>query len=118
MIEVVATAAWRRARRLAAETGEDPEALLGRLFGERWLSGVEISTRRHGVDEPQVTEHGPLAAATDLDHERNAHLRFRARADDLDDRASLLAKRTLAERLRAREERRAAERAESRLDEA
>lgn len=118
MIEVVATAAWRRARRLAAETGEDPEALLGRLFGERWLSGVEISTRRHGVDEPQVTEHGPLAAATDLDHERNAHLRFRARADDLDDRASLLAKRTLAERLRARDERRAAERAESRLDEA
>ena len=57
---------------------------LGRLFGERWVSGVEVSTRRHGVDEPQVTEHGPLAAATDLDHERNAHLRFRERADDLD----------------------------------
>lgn len=115
MIEVVATAAWRRAQRLAAGSDEPTEALIGRLFGERWMSGVEVSTRAHGVDEPQVTEHGPLAAATDLEHERNAHLRFRERADDLAERAAMLAERTLAERLRAREERRAAERAESRL---
>jgi hypothetical protein len=115
MIEVASTAAWRRARRLAAATGEEAEAIIGRLFGERWISGVEVSTRRHGVDEPQVTEHGPLAAATDLEHERNAHLRFRERAEDLAERAATLADRTLAERLRAREERRAAERVEARL---
>lgn len=115
MIEVVATGAWRRSRRLAEATGEALEAVLGRLFGERWVSGVEVSTRAHGVDEPQVTEHGPLAAATDLDHERNAHLRFRARADDHAERSETLARRTLAERLRARAERLAAERIEARL---
>jgi hypothetical protein len=115
MIEVVATAAWRRAQRLFQATGEDTDRIIGRLFGERWISGVEVSTRRHGIDEPQVTEHGPLAAATDLDHERNAHLRFRDRAEDLAERAATLAERTLAERLRAREERRAAERVEARL---
>ena len=115
MIEVVSTAAWRRAKRLAGATGEAPEQVIGSLFGERWVSGVEVSTRRHGVDEPQVTEHGPLAAATDLDHERNAHLRFRERADDLAERAATLGRRTLAERLRARRERQAAERVEARL---
>ena len=115
MIEVVATAAWRRAQRLAAATGDEPVQVIARLFGERWVSGVEVSTRRHGVAEPQVTEHGPLAAATDLDHERNAHLRFLARADDLAERASNLGQRALVERLRAREARRAAERVEARL---
>jgi hypothetical protein len=115
MIEVVATAAWRRAERLSSATGEPPEQIIGRLFGERWVSGVEVSTRRHGVDEPQVTEHGPLAAATDLGHERNAHLRFRERATDLEERAATLAQRTLVERLHARAERQAAERVESRL---
>jgi hypothetical protein len=115
MIEVVATAAWRRSKRLAEATGEPSEQVLGRLFGERWVSGVEVSTRRHGVEEPQVTEHGPLAAATDLDHERNAHLRFRERANDLAERAETLGRRTILERLRAREERRAAERVEARL---
>jgi hypothetical protein len=100
---------------LAEATGEPSEQVLGRLFGERWVSGVEVSTRRHGVEEPQVTEHGPLAAATDLDHERNAHLRFRERANDLAERAETLGRRTILERLRAREERRAAERVEARL---
>jgi len=116
MIELVATAAWRRAGRLSASHDEPVEVIIGRLFGERWMSGVEVSTRRHGVDEPQVTEHGPLAAATDLEHERNAHLRFRERAEDLAERAETLGRRALAERLRAREERRAAERVEARLD--
>jgi hypothetical protein len=117
MIEVVATRAWRRASRLAAATGEEPLQVIGRLFGERWLSGVEVSTRMHGVDEPQVTEHGPLAAATNLDHERWAHLRFRDRADDLAERARELERRTLAERLHARAERQTAERLEARLPE-
>jgi hypothetical protein len=115
MIEVVATAAWNRARRLSAATGEDAAAIVGRLYGERWVSGVEVSTRRHGIEEPQVTEHGPLAKATDLGHERNAHLRFRERAEDMAARAATQAQRTLAERLNAREERKAAERVESRL---
>ena len=115
MIEVVATAAWNRARRLAAATGEDAAAILGRLYGERWVSGVEVSTRRHGIEEPQVTEHGPLAKATDLGHERNAHLRFRERAEDMAARAGTQAQRTLAERLNARDERKAAERVEAKL---
>jgi hypothetical protein len=115
MIEVVATAAWRRAKRLESASGEEPLQVIGRLFGERWLSGVEVSTRMHGVAEPQVTEHGPLAAATDVGHERNAHLRFRDRANDLAARAADVAQRTMAERLRARAERQAAERVESRL---
>lgn len=115
MIEVVATAAWQRSRRLAAALGEEVEQVLGRLYGERWVSGVEVSTRRHGIDEPQVTEHGPLAKATDLGHERNAHLRFRERADDLAERAANLGHRALVERLRARAERQAAERVEARL---
>lgn len=117
MIEVVATGAWRRSQRLARTTGEDAQAVLGRLYGERWVSGVEVSTRRHGIEEPQVTEHGPLAKATDLGHERNAHLRFRERADDMAERAATLAQRTLVERLRARAERQAAERVEARLAE-
>jgi hypothetical protein len=71
----------------------------------------------HGVDEPQVTEHGPLAAATNLDHERWAHLRFRDRADDQAERARELERRTLAERLHARAERQAAERLEARVAE-
>ncbi len=115
MIEVLATAAWRRAQRLAAATGEEPELIVARLAGERWVSGVEVSTRGHGIEEPQVTEHGPLAAASDPKHERNAHLRFRERANDLTQRAATLAERTLAERLRARAERQAAERVEARL---
>nr|MDQ3572744.1 hypothetical protein [Actinomycetota bacterium] len=115
MIEVVATGALRRADRLAAASGEEPAAIIGRLYGERWVSGVEVSTRRHGVEEPQVTEHGPLAAATDLDLERKNHLRFRDRANDTAERAASLERRTLAERLRAREIRREAERIEERL---
>lgn len=115
MIEVVATGAWRRAGRVAAVTGEDRHAALGRLYGERWVSGVEVSTRRHGIEEPQVTEHGPLAKATDLTHERNAHLRFLERADDMAERAGTFAQRTLLERLHARQERKAAERVEAKL---
>lgn len=117
MIEVVSTGAWRRSLRLAGGRGDDAVAALGRLYGERWVSGVEVSTRGHGIEEPQVTEHGPLAKATDLGHERNAHLRFRERAEDMAERAATLAQRTLAERLAARDERKAAERVEARLPE-
>jgi hypothetical protein len=117
MVEAVATGPLARARRVAAATGEEVEAVLGRLFGERWVSGVEVSVRRHGVDEPHVTEHGPLAAATDADHERIQHLRFRDRADDLEARATAQEARILAERLRAREERLRAEQLERMLRE-
>jgi hypothetical protein len=117
MIEALATGPLARARRVAAATGEDAEAVLGRLFGERWVSGVEVSVRRHGVEEPHVTEHGPLAAATDADHERIQHLRFRDRADDLDAKTAAQARRIIAERLRTREERLRAEQLEARLRE-
>lgn len=114
MIQLFETGAWRRARRLAGADAPT-DAVAGKVAGERWLSGVEVSVRRHGVEEPQVTEHGPLAAATDPDHERSAHLRFRERAGELNERADSLARRTLSERLRARRERQAAERAEAKL---
>jgi hypothetical protein len=91
----------------------DPAVLLGSLFGERWVSGVEVSIRRRGTAEPQVTEHGPLAAATDLDHERTQHLRHQGRADTLQSRADRFAQRAVRERLRAREERLRAERLEA-----
>ncbi len=95
----------------------DPAVLLGALFGERWVSGVEVSVRRRGAAEPQVTEHGPLAAATDLDHERTQHLRHQGRADTLQSRADRFAERAVRERIRAREERLRAERIEARLAE-
>ncbi len=116
MIEVVATGAWRRAQRLATVSGEEAPAIMGRLYGERWVSGVEVSTRMHGVEEPQVTEHGPLAAATDPELERANHIRFRERANDMAQRVESFDRKTLAERLRARAVRQEAERVESRLD--
>ncbi len=115
MIEAFASGALARSARIAEATGDGPEVVLGNLFGERWLSGVEVSTRRHGVDEPHVTEHGPLAAATDIEHERIQHLRFRDRADDLEAQAAAQAAKVLSDRLRAREVRLKAERLEAKL---
>jgi hypothetical protein len=115
MIEVVASGAWARAGRVAQRSGEDVAVVVGRLFGERWVSGVEVNVRAHGVDEPHVTEHGPLAAATDPKRERMQHLRFRSRADELERAAHALADRVIAERLRARRERLYADRLETRL---
>jgi hypothetical protein len=115
MIEVVASGAWERARRIADRRGEAVEVVLGQVFGERWVSGVEVNVRAHGVDEPHVTEHGPLAAATDLRRERVQHLRFRSRADDLERATRSIADRVIAERLRARSDRRYANRLEARL---
>ena len=115
MIEAHSTAALLRARRVAAASGEDVDETVGRLFGERWVSGIEVSVRRHGVEEPHVTEHGPLAAATDPEHERTQHLRFRDRADDLEARAVEQERMIVAERLRARRERLRAERLERAL---
>ena len=147
MIEVMATGPLARARRLSAhlrDTGEpspaehptvemppiprgdngaapadpaDPLVVLGELYGERWVSGVEVSVRRRGAPEPQVTEHGPLAPATDLDHERTQHLRHQGRADTLQARADRFAERAVRDRIRAREERLRAERLDARLAE-
>jgi len=118
MIEVVASGALARSRRVAAAQGGDPVEVLGRLFDERWVSGVEVSVRAHGVAEPHVTEHGPLAAATDPEHERNQHLRFRDRADELEQRAVVLSRRALAERLESRRVRLRADQLEARLESA
>lgn len=115
MVEAVATGPLARARRVAAVDGEEPEAVLGRLFGERWVSGVEVSIRRRGAAEPQVTEHGPLAPATDLEHERTQHLRHSSRAATNQAKADRYAKRAARERLRAREERQRAERLEAEI---
>ena len=115
MVEAVATGALARARRVAAADGEDPEVVLGRLFGERWVSGVEVSVRRRGAPEPQVTEHGPLARATDLEHERTQHLRHSSRAAVNQAKADRYAHRAERERLRARTERERAERIEAQI---
>jgi hypothetical protein len=90
--------------------------ILGELFGERWVSGVEVSLRRRGAPEPQVTEHGPLARATDLEHERTQHTRHRGRADNLQARADRYAQRAVRERMRARAERARAERLQQRIE--
>ena len=115
MIEVYRSGSLGRARRVAAALGEPWEVALGRMFGERWVSGVEVSVRRHGVDEPQVTEHGPLAAATDRDHERVQHLRFRDRALEMAEKAQRLRERSAVERLKAREFRNRADELEAEL---
>jgi hypothetical protein len=74
-----------------------------------------VSIRRHGIDEAHITEHGPLAAASDLEHERTQHLRFRDRADDLAERSAIHEERGMGARLAAREERRRAQELEARL---
>lgn len=116
MVEVVASGPLGRARRIADRQGRQLEVVLGELFGERWISGVEVSLRRRGAPEPRVTEHGPLASATDLVHERELHQRHRARADTLQARAERAARRAVRERMKAREERARAERLEAQLE--
>lgn len=110
MITALASAALARSRRVATRSAEQPERALGRLFGERWVSGVEVGVRRHGVAEPHVTEHGPLAAATDLRHERARHLHFRDRANVLAERVAEQADAIAAHAFRAGRERYRAER--------
>ncbi|HSI79814.1 MAG TPA: hypothetical protein VK919_04095 [Solirubrobacterales bacterium] len=100
IVNAYASGPLARARRVAAATGEDADEVLVRLFGERWMSGVEVSLRPHGVDEAAVSEHGMLAAATDLDDERAKHLRYLKRADELADRAAIQERRLVSERLR------------------
>jgi hypothetical protein len=73
---------------------------------------VEVSLRRRGAPEPQVTEHGPLAPATDLAHERAQHLKQLDRAIKLEERAERHADRATRERLRARQEKERARRLE------
>jgi hypothetical protein len=115
MVEAVATGPLARARRVASVDGEQVEVTLGRLFGERWVSGVEVSIRRRGAPEPQVTEHGPLARATDLGHERTQHLRHSSRAATNQAKADRYVQRAEGERLRARAERERAARVETRI---
>lgn len=115
MLEVAATGPLARARRVAAHEGASPDTVLGELFGERWISGVEVSLRRRGDAEPQVTEHGPLAAATDLTHERTQRVRHMARAEAVRRRADRLAARAESDRRRAAHERTRAEQLAARI---
>lgn len=116
IVNAYASGPLARARRVAAATGEDPEAVLVRLFGERWMSGVEVSLRPHGVDEAAVSEHGMLAAATDIDDERAKHLRYLKRADELAKRAASQERRLVSERLRAHSASLRADELETRAD--
>jgi hypothetical protein len=118
MVHAYASGPLARASRVSRSTGEPLDQILIRLFGERWISGVEVSLRPHGVDEAEITEHGLLAAATDLDEERTKHLRYRRLANELTTRAAIQDKRVVKERLRVRAARIRAERAEALADEA
>jgi hypothetical protein len=115
VLRVAATGPLARARRVAAHEGASPDTVLGELFGERWISGVEVSLRRRGDAEPQVTEHGPLAAATDLTHERTQRVRHMARAEAVRRRADRLAARAESDRRRAAHERTRAEQLAARI---
>jgi hypothetical protein len=118
MVYAYASGPLARARRVATITGEPLDQALIRLFGERWMSGVEVSLRPHGVDEAEITEHGLLAPATDLDEERTKHLRYRRLAHELATRAAIQDKRVVKERLRVRAARTRADRVEALADEA
>jgi hypothetical protein len=115
MVHAYASGPLARARRVATITGEPLDQALIRLFGERWMSGVEVSLRPHGVDEAEITEHGLLAPATDLDEERTKHLRYRRLSGDLATRAATQDKRLVKERLRVRAARIRADRVEALL---
>jgi len=114
MVNAYASGPLARARRVAATTGEPVDDALMRLFGERWMSGVEVSLRPHGVAEAEVSEHGMLAAATDVADERAKHLRYLKRADELAARAASQGRRLVAERLRVHAARLRADELESR----
>jgi hypothetical protein len=118
MVHAYASGALARSRRVAASTGEPLDQVLIRLFGERWMSGVEVSLRPHGVDEAEITEHGLLAPATDLDEERTKHLRYRRLANELAARTAIQDRRLVKERLRVRAARSRAARVETLADEA
>jgi hypothetical protein len=62
-----------------------------------------------------VTEHGPLAAATDLTHERTQRVRHMARAEAVRRRADRLAARAESDRRRAAHERTRAEQLAARI---
>jgi hypothetical protein len=113
MVHAYASGPLARASRVARSTGEPLDQVLIHLFGERWMSGVEVSLRPHGVDEAEITEHGLLAPATDLDEERTKHLRYRRLSSELATRAAVQDRRLVKERLRVRAARLRAERAEA-----
>jgi hypothetical protein len=121
-VEVAATGPLARARRLASSSDSspdsrsaDPTLLLGSLFGERWVSGVEVGVHRRGAPAPEAGERHRLPPAADLAHERAEHLRHRARAATNQARSHRQAQRAVRERLRASNERLRAERLEARL---
>jgi len=121
-VEVMATGPLNRARRLASrgdrsnDSGAaDPAVLLGALFGERWVSGVEVGVHRRGTPAPDAGDRHALPPAVDLAHERAEHLRHRARAATNQARSDRQAQRAVRERLRANNERVRAGRLEARL---
>jgi hypothetical protein len=114
-VEVVASGALARARRIAGSESGDWRSLLGELFGQRQVAGAEAGIRRRGAPEPEVPEAGGLGPASDLAHERAEHLRQRARAYTNLERAERYAQRAVRERMRASQEKARADRLEARL---
>lgn len=103
IVRVVLSGALARARRLAAHGGGDEEALIGELFGERWISGVEVGVHDPAHPKPRLADQGPLATMPEI-------VRERARADREKARAG-------RERVGAQQERVGARTARERLDE-
>lgn len=100
-VRAYATRALHRARRLAAEAGGDEEELIGELFRERWVSGIEIGVRDRDNPAPELADQGPLATNPELVRERSRTSRERSRAER--EQAAAEKARRRAEQARTRE---------------
>lgn len=76
-----ATRALNRARRVAGHGGGDEEQLIGELFRERWVSGVEIGVRDRDDPAPELADQGPLSNNPELVRERSRTSRERSSAE-------------------------------------
>ena len=74
-------AALARSRRIAEREGGGEEALVAELFGQRWISGVEVGMRDWREPEPRLADQGPLATMPELVRERARAAREKARAE-------------------------------------
>lgn len=106
VVRVFSTGALARARRVATGEEDDEEAVIAELFGQRWISGVEVGIHDWRDPAPRLADQGPLATIPELVRERARSSREKARAE----RERAEAKR---ERAGARDVRERAARAEA-----
>lgn len=81
VVRVFLTGALARSRRVAADENVEVEPVIAELFGERWISGVEVGVRDWREPEPRLADQGPLASNPELVRERARAAREKARAE-------------------------------------